>query len=32
MDNMLACFFIIPVIVEIAGHRFKIYTVVSEIL
>ena len=28
---MLVCFFIILVIVEIAGHRFEIYTLLSEI-
>ena len=27
----VSAFFIIPAIVEIAGHRFKVYTLVSEI-
>ena len=27
----VSVFFIIPVIVEISGHRFEIYTLVSEI-
>ena len=28
---MCQCIFIIPVIVDTHGHRFKIYTLVSEI-
>ena len=28
---MLVCLFIIPVIVDIHGYRFEIYTLVSEI-
>ena len=31
MDSALAILFIIPVIVEIHGHRFEIYTLVSKI-
>ena len=31
MDNMSVCFFIIPVIIDIHGHRFEIFTLVSEI-
>ena len=31
MDNSLVFFFIIPIIVDIHGHRFEIHTLVSEI-
>ena len=32
MDNLLVSYsFIIPIIVDIHGHRFEIYTLVSEI-
>ena len=31
MVSVLACAFIIPVFVDIHGHRFEIYTLVSEI-
>ena len=31
MDEHVSVLFIIPVIIEIAGHRFEIYTLVSKI-
>ena len=31
MDNFVSGLFIIPIIVDIRGHRLKIYTLVSEI-
>ena len=31
MDSLLVCFFIIPVVIDIHGHRFEIFTLVSEI-
>ena len=31
MDNVVSMLFIIPVIIEVHGHRFEIYTLVSEI-
>ena len=31
MPQHVSVLFIIPIIIEIAGHRFKIYTLVSEI-
>ena len=31
MVNVLSVLFIIPVIVDIHGHRFEIYTLVSDI-
>ena len=31
MENLLNVLFIIPIIIDIHGHRFEIYTLVSEI-
>ena len=31
MDNMLVYFFVIPVIIDIHGHKFEIFTLVSKI-
>ena len=31
MDNILVHFFIIPIIIDVHGHRFEMYTLVSEI-
>ena len=31
MDNFVSVLFIIPVIINVYGHRFEIYTLVSEI-